>query len=120
MAVVNPSSSIIYTVSANSGSNTCVSTKTLQVTVNKCLDIPISHGTSAVRVYPNPVTHNITIECPANSEMTICDAIGKIILTQKLSHSETTFELGFLETGLYFLSIRSGEQTYHKSFIKSD
>lgn len=120
MAVVNPSSSIIYTVSANSGSNTCMSTKTLQVTVNKCLDIPITHGTSAVRVYPNPVTHNITIECPANSEMTICDAIGKIILTQKLSHSETTFELGFLETGLYFLSIRSGEQTYHKSFIKSD
>ena len=119
-AVVSPSASIIYTVTSSGPSNTCTSTKTLQVTVNKCLGIELKDKASVIQVYPSPVTNKMTIECLVNADLTIYNAFGKILVTEQLNSPETHFDLSFLQAGVYFICIRSGELTYHTNFIKSD
>ena len=72
-------------------------------------------------VYPNPVTSNANISFSlketANTEIFVSDILGKRILNLKnenMSNGKHNVELnaGSLATGVYFVTIRSGNITY--------
>lgn len=61
-----------------------------------------------VKVYPNPVQENVTIEITENflgAAITICDLSGRILLESVLSELNLTFNTAHLPKGMYELKI---------------
>ena len=73
-------------------------------------------------VYPSPATDKIRLTGLENNsvaEITIYDTQGKILLKSKhIDKSNPEFSIEFLKNGLYYLSIKSGNKTITKSFLK--
>lgn len=100
---------ITYTYTNASG---CSSADSATITVNICTGINSIDG-SAVAVFPNPFTNEITVttEGIGNSAMlTLSDVTGKIINTIPVnaSSNRTIVNTSALESGIYLLSLTDG------------
>jgi len=62
-------------------------------------------------VYPNPAQHTITIEAYISSHFTLCDPLGKIILSGQLVYGKNNISVENLDYGLYFIRIEESLQT---------
>lgn len=67
-------------------------------------------------IFPNPTTDKFTLKTSSNSynlPFTICDQIGRQIISGKTEKQATTFDISKLETGIYFLQINGqNKQTF--------
>ena len=72
-------------------------------------------------IYPNPTTKNIIItsdEVLDNPQVTIHNSLGQEVLSKKFTTTdEIQLELDS-PTGLYFLSLRSGDTIITKKVLK--
>ena len=57
-----------------------------------------------INIYPNPTTGKFTIE--NKGDLTICNLLGKNILSQKLTSAKTEIDLSNHPKGIYFAKIR--------------
>jgi hypothetical protein len=75
-----------------------------------------------ITLYPNPATHQIHVsvsqEIYSRAMLSIDDATGKLVQAQSMNGSKTTLDVSHFPAGVYFISIRNGEQTIRKKFIK--
>jgi len=80
---------------------------------------PLSTGELASTVqgklsfYPNPLTSSSTLQLNTqlkDAEVVIYDVVGKEILSKKLTGSKMEIEKGSLESGVYFVRVRSEER----------
>ena len=73
---------------------------------------------SIIKIYPNPVYDNLTIEYPSNNieEISIYNILGKQFFHS--NNIETKIELDFLEKGIYILKIKTGNGMISKKIIK--
>jgi hypothetical protein len=70
-----------------------------------------------ISVFPNPANSviNVGLPLPDPSVLEIRNAVGQVIIREQ---NKTTIDVSALESGLYFLMIKQGTQTYTEKFIK--
>tara|TARA_R110002072_G_scaffold14307_1_gene59571 strand:- start:5688 stop:7100 length:1413 start_codon:yes stop_codon:yes gene_type:complete len=77
---------------------------------------------SGVAVFPNPTTHKITVQVPADTHlqsMQIIDMQGKIVFLDNSEHSEyVNINLEELASGVYYLSAETNKGNFTKKVIK--
>ncbi|HPW66871.1 MAG TPA: T9SS type A sorting domain-containing protein [Salinivirgaceae bacterium] len=73
---------------------------------------------STILLFPNPAKDIINIETNYNYDLdiSIFDSAGKFIKNEKISNR--VIDVSGLESGLYFLTIKTKESNYTKKFIK--
>ncbi len=74
------------------------------------------------KVFPNPVQSLLTIQIPQSSEPTtlkVYNVIGKLILEQDISQSETTLNMASMASGVYILSFENDNASKQFKLIKS-
>jgi hypothetical protein len=85
----------------------------------------ITAGVGAVQgqedgaIYPNPVADVLTVaglEGSHNNEVTVMDVTGKRVLEGQLRSSR--LDVSSLRTGVYVLSIRTGDRLVQHRFVK--
>lgn len=84
---------------------------------------PVSEESMDMNAYPNPVRDVITLHIPkfAPTDMlTIYDINGKIVVSQKVSQSNTVINVQNFNKGMYFVKITEadGDEMYSSKFIK--
>ena len=76
---------------------------------------------SKIQVYPNPANNQITISgCSLNDEVSISNAIGKIVLVQDIHEIKKLgfiLDISMLDIGIYFVSIKNRESTIQKTLV---
>jgi len=73
-----------------------------------------------VRLYPNPVEHELLIESQFEiNEISIVDPTGKTILDVKMTNKANKLDVSQLESGVYFVHVKLHDGTmFSKTFIK--
>lgn len=83
---------------------------------------PIKTLKEAIRIYPNPVTSNLSLEINnlVNvSKYSISDTTGKLIIESNASlENNATIDVSSLSNGLYFLKLESNMGNLIQKFIK--
>ena len=108
--------------------NECGTTTTmpLSLTVN-CLGVnQVATLQGAIKVYPNPAKHNLTIELPSNidvevTSITIFNLLGQTVLKDKGQNNQTLtipLDISRLENGIYIISLQTNVGDWNGKFIK--
>jgi len=73
-----------------------------------------------IKIYPNPFQDELNLESVLTlDKITVYDLMGKIILQHKLKQNvEHKINMGKLNTGIYLMTIESGNQKLTKNIIK--
>ncbi len=93
----------------------------LSLTIDFCWPV-IEHEKISFELFPNPATDRLRISnMPnGNNEITIINALGKVISSQKCNASTKELDITDLPEGQYFVRIVNGEQSLGKAFIKTN
>ncbi len=109
VAVVNPLSSTVYTLSGGNA-NGCVGMSTYILNVSECTGInKITTTLSGVRIYPNPTSGFFTIESNSGSVkvVEVTDLAGRVILSNTASTEKINMNISMLANGIYYVKIQS-------------
>jgi len=71
-----------------------------------------------MKVYPNPSSSNITVECEANSLVTLFDLFGRKIIEQKTIDNSTQFLIEGIASGYYVLQVVNKSNTQTIKILK--
>jgi hypothetical protein len=75
-----------------------------------------------VALYPNPTNGLLMLEVPASEKsynIQIINSLGQVILTKTVFGNNSSFDLGYLPTGIFFMTINDGERWAVKRFEKN-
>jgi hypothetical protein len=107
--VVSPSTTTVYTITANV--STCPVSKTVALNVSACLSILEQFNQSTqLNLFPNPSNGSFIISSTAQQQVQICDLTGRIILRVELNGSNNYQEqmTDFLP-GVYLVQSERGQ-----------
>ncbi len=101
--------------------NNCTGSATLVETVQVCTGIEeLSNG--ELVVFPNPAKETVTVKLATgltgNSTIELYDAIGKMVISQKVMDAATTVYIDNLAKGIYTLRIVSANKQTVRRIIK--
>jgi|GEM_PF-1808748 len=108
---------INWTVSDIAGNdNSC----SFEVTVNSYSTGIADLQRVGVVLYPNPVTHNLTIDLGRNQveRLSITDLTGRQILVKKDLNNIENLDVSNLDSGVYLISIQINEEVISARFVK--
>lgn len=73
--------------------------------------------TKAISIFPNPANTEINIVLPSNDniQIEITNAMGQLIIKDQ---NKNKIDISNLPNGLYFISVRQGQQSYTQKLIK--
>jgi hypothetical protein len=72
------------------------------------------------RVYPNPVSNNLNIECEGNiNKLELYDAFGRIVISQVSVQNNTSIDVSSLANGIYILKLRTAEGVGEYKVVKN-
>jgi hypothetical protein len=101
--------------------NLCSATATQTVSVSLCTGI-IELNSTSVSVYPNPAENSINVLMDAslvnNASIELYDAIGKLIMTEKVLNTNTAIFINHLSKGIYTVRVVSNGNQTAKRIIK--
>ena len=69
------------------------------------------------RVYPNPSSGLVTIEGPGIQKIDVIDMSGRLIRSFNTDRVPMILDLGFLQKGIYYLSLETSERKYIRKLI---
>ena len=96
----------------------CDSIITINLTIDICNGIAPTM-VEMVKLYPNPATEIIIIECAENAYIEIVDMLGQTVFYQKADDRVTTIDVNDLNPAIYFVRInQKGIISTHKLVIK--
>lgn len=105
--VITPSVSTTYTVTGTTGG--CSSSMVVTQSVSACTSVDFTAAASeGVIVYPNPSISDVKIilqQVGNNEKIEIMDALGKLIISRKLTAMETSINIAELANGVYMYRI---------------
>jgi len=122
--VITPTVSGYFYVAA-SQSGTCQKNFLIYQDVVNCGPVGINEidNNNTISIYPNPANDFMTVSLVAESvEATtiyIINALGEMVLTEKVTSSNTTLNTSNLTNGIYFVKIESKNSSAIKKFIKN-
>jgi hypothetical protein len=71
------------------------------------------------KIYPNPASEILNIECNCEiAEIIIMDVTGQILIDKNPNKANTTIDLKGLAKGIYFTKVISNHQTWQGKFLK--
>jgi PKD repeat protein len=110
--IASPTVTTTYVVTATDA-NSCSANDTVIVTIDLCMGVDENPGNTAVSVYPNPFSSTATIKVDEeilDGEVVfeLYDVFGRIVMTQKITSTETTIRKDQLATGVYAWKLVSG------------
>lgn len=115
---VSPTSTTIYTVTGNLTGCTTPASQTTTVNVNICTGITEINN-SSLAVYPNPTKDLIHVSMSASlvnhATIEMYDAIGKLVISEKVNNTITTISLAHFANGMYTIRVVSEDK---QSIIK--
>jgi len=102
-------------------------TYAVEVTLNGCADSSSCFTVSTIglnehpdltwSLYPNPAKDQVSIDLPFDSDLTLLDVSGKVILSKQLSIGVSELSVFGLPAGYYPLQIRNEKGTFTKKLI---
>lgn len=112
--VITPTVSGSYMVVGTYGGN-CFGAASASVTVNTCTGIDEASALSGISIYPNPnqgeVNISLSTGVTGNYSIKIFDALGKLVMEEKLDATHTTIQTAKLEAGIYMYKVYQGAET---------
>ncbi|MBS1651317.1 MAG: T9SS type A sorting domain-containing protein [Bacteroidetes bacterium] len=74
---------------------------------------------ASIALYPNPTNATLMINTASNAHVTICSSDGKIMLSQKTNHTQTSINTSLWENGIYFVEIQTNDSNILRTkFVK--
>ena len=118
--IVTPSLTTVFTSTGTSSSKGCKASAEHTLTINPCTGIQENALTKKASLYPNPHNGTFVIEFPYETEKTIVitDVTGKVILKQTNRDVLTPVNLDQLQSGIYFVTVKSGNDSETLKMIK--
>jgi hypothetical protein len=101
---VSPLQSSIF-IASGTGTNGCVSQKTVSVQVNDCTGLNQVTTTTTLKISPNPNEGNFTIEGALNSSFTIYDLLGRVTRQGIIESEKYSIQMIGLPAGVYLVKI---------------
>ncbi len=89
--------------------------KTWNVTVNVCnVGLTENNLENQFKLYPNPANNEVSVylnNANDNSQISILNALGQVVLTQKANAYKNTVNIQSLAKGVYFVRVSDGKQS---------
>ena len=76
------------------------------------------NGTSAFKVYPNPVKDNLTVETHSMCDIEVYNLMGALVFSQKGCTGKTVVSMESMPAGLYFVRLTTGKNSETMRFVK--
>lgn len=105
--VINPLSTTVYTVTGTNV-NACSSSNVYTQNVDACLGLSTVDSNGLIQIYPNPFRNEFSVQTNQDSEITILNALGQVILTQHITSGENKVDLIKYAGGIYFVQVKQG------------
>lgn len=115
--VESPTTTVNYTVTGVDA-NGCMNSTVITQSVSTCAGVSATlNDRAAFTVYPNPSSGHINIilgDGNTSANLEIMDAIGKVVMKQKLSKQESLIDISGLQSGMYFYVIKDDAKIMHE------
>jgi hypothetical protein len=113
----------VYGYNNANNATTCYTLKVQLGTATKLVDIPVtSVDKGMLNVYPNPAISMLNIavqdEIKANSSISIMDAKGQLVLTERFIKTPQSIDVSKLAKGVYLVKINNGGKVTTERFVK--
>lgn len=106
--VATPTITTTYMVRGTYGAN-CFGAGLATITVNACTGIEEAAALAGISLYPNPNSGEVTVELrnglAGKCSIEVFDALGKLVISEKLGHEHTLLNTSRLEAGIYIYKI---------------
>ncbi|MCE3258679.1 MAG: hypothetical protein K0S12_320 [Bacteroidetes bacterium] len=118
--VVNPTVTTTYTVSGTSP-NGCVNSAVITQSVGVCVGLKEEAAErNQISVYPNPAADEVIVSnLPASCLLTMYNALGEIILSEKPDGSVIRMDVSELKAGVYLICVNSGKVCQSFKIVKN-
>jgi hypothetical protein len=73
-------------------------------------------GDEGFKVYPNPANALLSVEAEGLQQVTICNAMGQVVMMQRCSEDGVVISTSSLASGIYTVSIKAANGTVTKRF----
>lgn len=103
---------VSLTVTNEGGNNT--STMTDYITIEDHTGIS-DNLAGVVKIYPNPASHELTVEAASLESITIVDVLGKVVYSQSAKADKETVDVSSLLKANYFIKVKTAEGEITKS-----
>ncbi|WP_317899392.1 T9SS type A sorting domain-containing protein [Aurantibacillus circumpalustris] len=113
---VSPTVTSVYTVTADMSS--CIISKTVQVTVNKCLGIDSQTYNSLIDLFPNPTRGVFYIDANSDYEVELFEATGRMLISLKIIKGQNPLNIDNLADGMYYLKLKREGYQAIKRLVK--
>jgi hypothetical protein len=116
---VNPTVTTTYTLYGTSGG--CSSSKVFTVSVSDCTGLEKNSEVSQFIISPNPHSgKSFIVESGMTGTIHICNQLGQLVLTQKVSKGKNEIVFEQFGSGVYTASFFSEAGLQVKKFVKQD
>ena len=78
----------------------------------------VNDAAEALALFPNPATNELTVRSDNGGQVEIRDARGQLILNVNNATDRESVDVSPLTSGLYFVTVRNGNETTTRRFIK--
>ena len=109
---VQGSYDVSLTATNAGGNNTISMTDYITITDHTGINDAIN---GSVKIYPNPASHEITVEAVNMESISIVDVLGKIVYTTEVTSEKTTIDISKLNKANYFIKVKTAEGEITKS-----
>jgi PKD repeat protein len=113
---LNPVTTTSYSVSGTL--NGCTLSKTFTIEVNPCTGINALQNNGTFHVFPNPFKESLSVQTLSDSEITLTNLEGRVILKSKLHAGNNEINTSELQSGIYFIQANNAENTWRGRFVK--
>jgi hypothetical protein len=107
----------MWTVTDNAGNtNTC----SFNVVVNAYTTGVDELQQAGIKLYPNPVTHNLTVKLGQNrvQRLTITDLTGRVVFTKENLSQTETLDISNLNSGVYLINVQTTTRVISTRIVK--
>jgi hypothetical protein len=120
--VISPTVTTTYSLIGSNG--TCTAQQSIVQNVQNCTGIAETGASQLhtfITAFPNPFRSELSIKNSAETELSvsILDALGKTLYSAKIKpQSVESFNSDFLNSGIYFITVKDGNTSVTKKIIK--
>ena len=74
------------------------------------------NGENSLEVYPNPANTLMSVEAEGLQQVTICNVMGQVVMTQQCNEDGAVINTSDLASGVYTISVKAAQGTITKRF----